>query len=162
MRALVVFYSKSGTTEKVAEDVAEELRRFVHVDVEEIQVDRYDPFLIGTFRALKDGVSKDEIPLVGLRYDPKKYEFVVVGSPVWGGTCPPPIRSYLSGVDLWKKVAFYTTQAGTPTDDVVQDMSEICNKEPSSVMKLKKSHVKKELHIRDVEHFVRKLLGMEN
>ncbi len=162
MRALVVFYSKSGTTKKVAKDIAEELKRFVHVDIEEIKVERYEPFCLGTIRAIKDMFSKKKCPLYGLTYDPKKYDFLVIGSPVWGNSCAPPIHSYISELQRSTcRVAYFTAQSGAPDDTVVTHMKEVSQIEPSAVLTLKKAEIAKQNHEKEVHQFVEDILGMK-
>ena len=78
MRALVVFYSLSGTTRRVAQTLAAELG----ADLEEIRCSRYRPGFFGFWRA---GYAswRSKIPeIVPPTRDPGDYELVAVGGPV--------------------------------------------------------------------------------
>ncbi len=162
MRALVVFYSRSGATETVADDIREGLLRFVHVDVEWIRIKRYEPFFIGSVRLILDCFSKSKFPLVGLTYDPTKYQYLVVGTPVWSGSCTPPIQSYLTEmVCPSNKVGLFTTQSGDPNEEVIEEMENMCNGETRCTMMLKRADIKAGNHHQEVDDFVGRLLGMK-
>ncbi len=163
MRALVVYHSKSGNTKKAAEDISEELERFVHVDMEAIVVNRYNPFLLGTLRAFKDMFSDERFPLVGLTYDPLKYEFIIIGTPVWGNSCTPPIDSYLSELqDFSYRVGFFTTQSGQPTFDAVKEMEKTSGMEADVKLAIRKGDIGNAEYFNDIKIFVSDLLGIDH
>ncbi len=158
-----MYHSKSGNTGKAAHDISEELECFVHVDIEKIDVERYHPFLFGTLRAFKDMFSSEEFPLTGLSYDPIKYDFLVVGSPVWGNSCTPPIRYYLSDLEEYSsRAAFFTTQSGKPTYDAIKKMEELFGMEADAKLAIKKGDIDKGEYFNDIKNFVSELLGMEH
>ena len=97
MKKLVVFFSQTGNTKKVAGIIAKKLG----ADLDEI-VDR-------NAKPGERGPSKGE-PDISFRKDPSKYDLVVIGSPVWAFGVPPATREYL-GKNEFKKVSFFCTYA---------------------------------------------------
>ena len=129
---LVVYYSRSGGTRIIAEEITSTLK----ADIEEIEdtVGRSGP--IGWLRAGKDAGERNLTKLKPLRYDPADYDLVVVGSPVWNGTVSTPIRTYLTEQrDRIKTTAFWVS--GFKTDNnAITEMTEIINGEPVAVLRL--------------------------
>ncbi len=93
METLVVYYSQSGNTKLIAEAVAKQL----HADVLEIRLKREYPakgfpkYFIGGMTAIFRMLPK----LDGPDKKPGDYRNLVIGTPVWAGTCCAPIRSFL-------------------------------------------------------------------
>jgi flavodoxin len=97
MKSLVVFYSKTGNTRKIGKRIA----KILGADFDEI----IDPEGKGEKSAGKSADIE-----VGFSKDPSVYDLVVIGSPVWGFSVPPPTKSYIrknrKSID---KVAFFCT-----------------------------------------------------
>jgi flavodoxin len=121
-KALVVFYSLSGNTARVARDIAKR----INADVECIQDTQHGS---GVFAYLKDvidavrGVSaKIHAPL----RDPRDYSLVIVGTPVWAGCITPAARAYLERtLGRLAEVAFFVTSGNTSASKVVPAMESI-------------------------------------
>jgi hypothetical protein len=78
VRALVVFYSLTGTTRRVAQALAAELR----AELEEIRCPRYRPGFFGFWQAGHES-WRSKIPGIGPpEHQPSGYGLVVVGGPV--------------------------------------------------------------------------------
>ena len=154
MKSLVIFYSRTGTTRKVAETIAKQLK----ADLEEIvdTKDRKGP--IGYLSAGRDAVKKSLTKLEKIKKDPKKYDLVVIGTPVWAWSVSVPIRTYLSenGVNL-KKVAFFCTMSSSGSENAFQQMREICNKKPITLLELKTAEVWKNQADVKIKSFVSEL-----
>jgi flavodoxin len=120
MKALVVYYSRTGTTKKVAEKIAKELS----ADIEEIVDLKRRNGPIGFLSGGKDAATKKLTEIKTLEKDPEEYDLVVIGSPVWAGTMAPAIRTYIS-VKKLKKTAFFATRGGADARRIFADMLEI-------------------------------------
>ncbi|MEW5825704.1 MAG: flavodoxin [Candidatus Bipolaricaulota bacterium] len=111
MKALVVYYSKSGTTRRVAEEIA----RALGADLEEIvEVGTQRSGLVGYLRAGRDAMRERASQIRPATKRPADYDVVFVGSPVWGWNLAPAVRSYLAAANLeGKPVALFCTMASS-------------------------------------------------
>ena len=92
MKTLVVYYSRTGTTKKVAETISS----MIESDIERI-IDtkkRAGPF--GGLAAAKDAILKRLTKIEATKNDPSDYDLVIIGTPIWVGAMSAPIRSYIT------------------------------------------------------------------
>lgn len=118
MKTLVVYYSLSGTTRKVAEEFAKELNATIE---EIISLKSYSQFahLIGG----KDALMKVEVPIKHTTNNPNDFELLIVLSPVWALTITPPIYSYLKKLEKNdSKAIVCVTHQGMP-GNAIKDAS---------------------------------------
>lgn len=136
MKTLVVFYSRSGTTKRVAQEVAKALNADVDEVIDKKPRNGILGFLIAGYDATKGKTTEIEF-----EKDPSGYDLVVIGTPVWNGRVTPAIRTYLlRNREKIKNVAFFSTCAGRP-GKCLEQMEEILGKKPV----LRKVLVKKRL-----------------
>ena len=118
---LVLYYSQTGVTEKVAQEIATSLS----ADIEKI--DAVVPYA-GDFGATiarcrqerEDGILPEIHPLTA---DLSKYDVIFLGYPVWFGTYAPPVATLLEQVDLsGKKVVPFCTFGSGGLDSSVRDL----------------------------------------
>jgi len=125
-KILVVYYSRTGTTEKIGGLIASA----VEADAEKL-VDKKDRsgawgYLVGG----KDAGFENETELQELKYDPGEYDLVIIGTPIWSWNMTPAIRTYITkNKDKIKNVAFFTTSGGTSYEKVVPLMEKHLGKE---------------------------------
>lgn len=111
-KMLVLYYSQTGNTKVVAEEIANRLG----ADIEAIEaVNPYD----GDFQATiercmqerEQGITPDIQPV---KADLSKYDVIFLGYPVWFGTYAPPVITFLKDNDLGGKkiVPFCTFGSG--------------------------------------------------
>lgn len=119
---LVVYYSRSGTTRKVAEMLATAL----HADIEELVDNTHRKGLFGFLRSIFEAVSKRPAAIARLRHDPSAYQCVVIGTPVWAGTVSSPVRAYLLeyGGSL-REPALFCTEGGRGADETFAEMQRL-------------------------------------
>lgn len=154
MKALVVYYSRTGNTRKAGEELAKELS----CDVEEIvdTVNRSGP--IGWVMAGKQASSKELTKLRPLEKDLSRYDIVIIGSPVWAGTMSTPVRTLIAeNKDKLKKVAFFITLGGTGDASAFRSMEEACGKKPIATLALRTGDVKKGDYVEALKKFVGEL-----
>lgn len=97
-RVLVAYFSRTGNTRVIAEQI----RRARDADLFEIRPARpypedYEETVAQARRERDEGY---EPPLAATVPGLAAYDTVFLGLPVWGGTAPPVIRSFLSAHDL--------------------------------------------------------------
>ena len=100
MKTLVVYYSKSGNTRRVAEEIVKALGAETE-EIVEVGVKRTG--VLGFLRAGRGGMMREKSRIEAPKKRPGDYDLVFVGSPVWGGNLAPAVRSYLAAVDLGQK-----------------------------------------------------------
>jgi len=109
MKALVVYYSRTGNTKFVAEKIAQELG----ADIEEVIDKKNRGGPIGWLTAGKDAFRGSKTEIVETKKNPSEFDLVVVGTPNWTNRPSPAIRTYLSKYDLaGKKVATFCITDG--------------------------------------------------
>ena len=110
-KKLVVFYSYTGHTKYIAEMIKEKL----NCDVLEIKLVKpyskdYD-LVVEEYQ--NNERMKETPPIEEIGMDLKKYNKIIVGSPVWWYTITPPIRTFLKENDLSGKIVIpFATNAG--------------------------------------------------
>jgi menaquinone-dependent protoporphyrinogen IX oxidase len=123
---LVVYFSNTGVTRKLAREIA----NIYDCDLEEIHEptprnNGFRGFAFSGFQAFAKTLPEIE----DLVHKPSDYEHTVVGTPVWVGHMSSPIRSFLyhHGSQI-KKASFFTTYNGSGGVKVIEEMSEYCDK----------------------------------
>lgn len=91
MKILVAYYSRTGTTARLAQALA----RWLDADYDPITEDgRYEGAL-GFGRAYLAGLAQSKCP-IHARRDPITYSHIIIAGPIWARHVPSPIRQYLS------------------------------------------------------------------
>jgi flavodoxin len=107
MKALVVYYSKSGNTRRVAEEIAKALGAETE-QIVEVGVKRTG--ILGFLRAGRGAMMREKSRIETPKMRPSDYDLVFVGSPVWGWNLAPAVRSYLASVALGQRpIALFCT-----------------------------------------------------
>jgi flavodoxin len=124
-KILVVYYSLSGNTERVARDVAAKL----NADLEKLTDKKDRSGFLGYFGAGKDATLRTPAELGEVQKDPAAYDLVVMGTPVWAWTMAPALRAYIMKYrDKCAAVAFFTTAGGTEPARIVAAMETLAGK----------------------------------
>ena len=119
MKNLVVYYSRSGNTKKVAETMARELK----ADLQQLVDKRGRSGLFGFLRAGRDAMKKRTTELQPLNLNPKDYDLILVGTPVWASNPAPAVRAFLHSHDLsGKKVALVCTMSARGGEEALAGM----------------------------------------
>ncbi len=140
MKFLVVYYSRSDATEKVAKTIAGQLSCDIVGIVSKRKFAGPFGFIIAGFNAAR----KRRTPIEKPAMEPSDYDFVIIGTPVWASTMAAPLRTFL---DIYriniKKTAFFLTKGGHKITKAFADMEEVCGIKPSATLELRKRQVKK-------------------
>jgi flavodoxin len=139
-KILVVYYSRTGHTRRVAEEIAAILR----ADVEEI-VDPEDRMgILGYFRSGRQAFFGHEADIREPLKDPAVYDLVIVGTPVWNWSLSAPARAYLARRQqrlARPPVAFFLTHGGSGAPRVLGQMEELLGKAPLDVMAVREAEI---------------------
>ncbi|HIE06311.1 MAG TPA: hypothetical protein EYP58_05870 [bacterium (Candidatus Stahlbacteria)] len=154
MKILVVYYSRSGRTEKVAQQIA----RLLGGELEKINDNRNRLGFLGYLGAGRDALFRKITDIRAVRYDPTLYDLVIIGSPVWVMTVSTPIRTYLIQFqDRLKRTAFFCTYGGMGSGSALKAMADLCQKEPVATLTVQQALVDKGGYLEKVKGFAQKV-----
>ena len=140
MSILIVYYSRTGYTKKVAEAMA----RSSDANLEEIFSKGSRKGLSGYLKSGKEAVRKELAEIEETKNDPSEYDVVIIGTPVWVGNMASPVRTYLNhNLGRFKQVAFFSTQGSTKDQKVFNELREVLGKDPLGALKLGTKEVAK-------------------
>lgn len=106
MKTLVVYYSRTGTTRKVAQELAEALG----ADIEELKERANREGAKGYLEAGRDSMRKRPAELEPVSLNPADYDLVVMCGPCWAQGMCTPTRTYgTEHKDSLSRVAFVAT-----------------------------------------------------
>lgn len=111
MKNLVVYYSLDGNTKAMAESMAEAINADILVlkTLEEFKSRGLMKYFWGGRQAMM-GIKPE---LHDWLLDPRDYDFIIIGTPVWAFTFAPPVNTFFSIVKLQKKkVAVFCCHGG--------------------------------------------------
>ncbi len=120
-KVLVLYYSQTGNTKMVAEEIANRLG----TDIEEIvMVDPYDTSFAATIQRCMQEREAGMVPEIQpVAVNVADYDVIFLGYPVWFGTYAPPVTKWLEGVDLsGKKVVPFCTFGSGGLESSVADL----------------------------------------
>lgn len=127
MKTLVAFYSRTGTTKKVAEKIAQNL----NCDIEQITTPDNRSGITKYIKCGKEGLKRILAKINPTTKNPADYDLVIIGTPNWAGNMSSPIRTYLTeNKDKFKKVAFFATMGGEDISKTFIEMEQIVNQKP--------------------------------
>ena len=117
MKTLVVYFSQTGKTKALAKRLA----GIADADLLEIKTKKsYEMSYrrtVGT--SMKEILTKARPELDMTIPDLSGYDRVLIGAPIWCGTVPNAVRSFLDAVNLKeKKAALFTTSGSTKPDAI--------------------------------------------
>lgn len=107
-KTLVIYYSQTGATAKVAEEIKNQLGAEIDSIVCDIP---YDGNFQETIERCQKEMEVGEIPTVKpLNADLDQYDVIFLGYPVWFGTYAPPVEGFIRNQSLkGKKVVTFCT-----------------------------------------------------
>ena len=154
MKTLVVYYSRTGVTRKVAEAIQKELG----CDLEEIidRKDRKGP--LGFIVSCKDAALKKETDIQPPAKNPQDYDLVIIGTPVWAGTMSCAVRTYVGkNKEAFRRVALFCTAGSSGIQPTFNHLEALCGKSPVAVLGLMTKEVAKEQFRDKVSEFIKSL-----
>ena len=132
---LVVYYSRSGLTRRIAGEIVESLG----CDVEEVVDMKSRSGVLGWFGAGRDGGAGNLTQIGPVERDASGYGLVVLGTPIWNGDVSAPIRTYIvENRERLPDVAFFSTQDGDE-NRAFETMEKLCGRAPVAAVQLRKA-----------------------
>jgi flavodoxin len=150
-RILIAYYSRTGTTKRVATDLARALR----ADIAEIRSVKRRRGLLGYLRSAVEAILETGAGIDRLEVDPAGYDLVVIGSPVWFASLSSPVRAFVwQNRDKMKDVAFYCTMGGRGGKRALQQAARECGREARATLLLREAAVERGVDWVKVREFV--------
>jgi flavodoxin len=150
MKILVVYYSYTGNTKKIAEALTEKLE----AKIDEIKdLKERSRKIVGWLIAGKDSLSRKPAE-IKYKEKPEEYDLVIVGTPVWMWTMTPAVKKYLSD-NKFRRVAFFCTHGGN-AGKTFEDM-EFLSEKPERNFALLDKNIKKGNFKDEVEMFCKNI-----
>ena len=119
MNGLVVFYSRTGNTKRIAQELADEL----DWDIEEIHDIKKRAGIIGWLRSGFDAFREKLTEIKPLEKNPADYEMVLLGTPVWASKMTPAIRTYIKqNKENLNSTAFFCTEGAKGAEKLMKSL----------------------------------------
>jgi len=152
MKTLIVYYSRTGLTKKIATIISEALK----ADLDEIIDNKKRSGPIGYMTSGRDAM-KGVLTTITHAHNPKDYDFIIIGGPVWVWTLTPAVRTYLdqnSDALRVKKVAFFATQGSSGSDKKFEVMEAMLKVKPISTLTINGKDFKTKEYISKTDTFI--------
>jgi menaquinone-dependent protoporphyrinogen IX oxidase len=153
MKTLVVYYSRTGVTKKVAQVLSGMLCCDLEGVVDLKNRDGIKGYVIAGKDAVAKRLTEIQVPLK----EPAQYDLVIIGTPVWAFTMASAVRSYITRYkSQMKKIAFFCTQGSAGSKATFKDMQELIGKAPEAVLELTTAEVSKDAYGAKLKEFLQK------
>lgn len=151
MKTLIVFYSRTGVTKKLAQKLALELG----ADMEELIDKENRSGALGYLKSGRDARRKKLALLEPTRYNPADYEQVIIGTPVWANTMACAVRTYINEhKSEIKQIALFTTRGGESMDKANKYMTELSGLAPRAELSLTSKEVMRDMGQEKINEFI--------
>lgn len=122
---VVIFYTWSGQTRKMAEIIAN------HNDVDMLEVKPITPYSQNydvVVKQAKDEIYKSFLPEIeNTKVDLSRYDVIYIGTPVWWGTMAPPLATFLKAHNFnGKTIMPFCTHGGGGKGHSDRDIERLC------------------------------------
>ncbi|MEI6297022.1 MAG: NAD(P)H-dependent oxidoreductase [bacterium] len=119
MKNLIIYYSRTGNTRKIAEKIKE----LTNWEIEEIQENKDRHGILGYFLSGRDATLKKTVEIKTIKNDLTKFDTIIIGTPVWAFNVSAPIRTFLrENKNNFKKIAFFCTMDGGGAERAFSEM----------------------------------------
>ena len=150
MSVLVVYYSRTGNTRRVGQQIVAGLG----ADFEEIRTIDDLSGGLGWWKAGFRALIGRREPIQPAARDPSDYDLVIVGSPIWM-KLTPPVRAYLRANEgRFKRVAFFVTHGGSGEKKAFAEMAALTGREPLATLEVKEAELASRAWAEKVDRFV--------
>lgn len=126
MKAAVIYYSKSGTTGKIAEKI----KKAFDADLFFVEPQKeYGNYISAIIRVAGEKLAKKAPVLKTEVADFSSYNTVFIGFPVWYNTLPGHLQEYIGKADLaGKRVIPFATAGSNGKESSLKTLHKLCPK----------------------------------
>jgi flavodoxin len=151
---LVVYYSWTGNTAKVAKLIAVTLG----ADIEEIREAKPRRGFFAFTASLVASVLKRSPPILESIKNVVDYDIVILGCPVWGANMATPMRAYLTREGpRTKEIALFCTLGGSGGKATLARMAALCERTSLADLALNQPAIASDAWRSSVELFARQI-----
>ena len=161
MEALVIYYSRTGTTKAVADAISDALK----CDTEEIVDCKGRGGPLGYLKSGKEAREKALTEIRQIKKDLSPYNTIVIGTPVWSGTVSCAIRTFISQFQqtlTLKNLAFFCTMRSSGNEDTLEEMAALCAREPVATSAFRTGEVKSKNFAGSVKQFTSEIMDFQS
>ena len=138
MKTLIVYFSVSGKTKKAAERLAEITGGELYGICTKVVYP--DSFVKKVVIARREFTDRKYPKLVGDAEDFFSYDRILIGFPVWCGTCPMAVSAFMKKHDFTGKTVYpFCTSRGTGIAKAVADIKADCEGEVRDGLRMNKA-----------------------
>jgi flavodoxin len=155
MKQLIVCYSRTGTNTILCQ----ELQKKLNCMMEKIIDKKNRSGLINFMRSGFDAVRKNETEIEAVKTEPADHDIVIIGTPLWVGSLPPAIRTYIKRFkDKFKNYALISVCGiGIGNKNALADLGATAGKKPIANLLISEKEFKKGLYKDKLEGFIEKV-----
>ena len=133
MKTLIVYYSRTGITRKIANKIQKEL----DCDIEEITDNDSYKGKIGYMKGGMNASMGRTSKINPITKNPKDYDLVIIGTPVWASNMATPVYTYiLKYKDDFKDIASFCTCIGGGYEKTLKNINIASGKNSIATMHL--------------------------
>ncbi|UTB32921.1 MAG: flavodoxin [Methanobacterium sp. ERen5] len=151
MKTLIVYYSRTGVTKGIAEEISNS----IDCDIEEIIDKENRSGIIGYIKSGYETVRNKVPEIEPPKYDLANYELLIIGTPVWAGKMAVPVKTYLEqNRDKIPNLACFCTCGGSGIDGTLNGIAESAQVTPLASFGLKAPEIKNGSYSLSIEKFI--------
>ena len=142
-KILILYYSRTGVTKKLAEAIKQQLNPVCagRCDIEEVISVKKRTGVIGYVFCGKEATQKTLAEIKPITKNPRGYDIVIIGTPVWAWNISSPIRTILeNNKGRFKKIAAFCTMGGD-AGKTFAEIEKICGSKLIATLSLKTNDV---------------------
>jgi len=153
MKTLCVYYSRTGNTRKVAEEIA----TILHSEIEEIIDKKNRSGVMGWILGGRDGMGKKLTKIEKIKSDLLVYDLIILGCPIWV-SLPPAMRAFIKEQKQnVKKVAFFCTMGGSGYQNMFQEMELLSERAPIATIAITDKEIQTGKYKSIVAEFIKEM-----
>jgi flavodoxin len=151
MKILVLYYTRSGRSRKVAENIAQGLK----ADIEEIVPLKGYKGLFGFIRGGFQATRGKTPAIKPLDKNLAAYDLIIFGTPIWGSRMASPLRTAITeNKPKIKKYAFYCTAGGAGQEKAFADVQELIGQTPVGTSEFLSTEVNEDNYATKINKFL--------
>jgi flavodoxin len=156
--ALVVFFSRSGTTRRVANDIASRLA----CPIAEITEPKPRRGAIAYMRSAFEALAGSWPEIGKFPHNLREFPLIVVGTPVWAGHLASPVRSLLAlRRHELKTLSAFCTMGGLDPGKTFEDIRLVSGKNLAATLAMSERELASSEYAAKLDTFIAALRGLQ-
>ena len=150
MKTLVIYFSHTGHTQKIAEAIAAKYGS----DMERIEEVKQRSGASGYLAAGRDAMFNRSGSIKATQKNPAQYDLIFLGTPIWAWSVSPPVRAYLAGHKTGlNQVAFFCTEGGSGGQRAFRQMADVIGRQPVATLEITEPDLKSGADSKKLQEF---------